>query len=341
MKAKARPDEILRQVEEDPGLRNPSGLVLARMACIRWTCLALLVAAATAAEPYHIEFDVTLVKARKPTPGKTGKFVVEVHPDWAPLGAAFQGHQRRNLERRALLPRRACMVQWGIPGTPAVAAKWKEDKILDDPVTQSNKRGTITFATSGKNSRTTQVFINFVDNANLDGMGFAPFGKVIKGMDVVDAIHAGYGEKPNQGQIQAAGNTYLKNFPYLSYINSAKIVTSWRGRATCSRRPSIPKVGVSISNTSYKWGILEVHGEQGQPGHVVLYHTRYSFSWSGVVSARLCHRGRARAVISDITEITSAEIIGLGYGRPVVECAPRQVVIGPTVATAIGAIIDD
>ena len=122
------------------------------------------------------------------------------------------------------------MVQWGIPGTPAVAAKWKEDKILDDPVTQSNKRGTITFATSGKNSRTTQVFINFVDNANLDGMGFAPFGKVIKGMDVIDAIHAGYGEKPNQGQIQAAGNTYLKKqFPNLSYINSAVLVEDSEG----------------------------------------------------------------------------------------------------------------
>ena len=135
------------------------------------------------------------------------------------------------------------MVQWGIPGTPAVAAKWKEDKILDDPVTQSNKRGTITFATSGKNSRTTQVFINFVDNANLDGMGFAPFGKVIKGMDVVDAIHAGYGEKPNQGQIQAAGNTYLKKqFPNLSYINSAVLVEDSEGlkdrtsTALCSSR---------------------------------------------------------------------------------------------------------
>ena len=228
MKAKARPDEILRQVEEDPGLRNPSGLVLARMACIRWTCLALLVAAATAAEPYHIEFDVTLVKARKPTPGKTGKFVVEVHPDWAPLGAQrFKEIINAEIWKDARFFRvvRGFMVQWGIPGDPAVAAKWKEDKILDDPVTQSNKRGTITFATSGKNSRTTQVFINFVDNANLDGMGFAPFGRVIKGMDVVDRIYAGHGESPNQGQIQAQGNTYLKkSFPELSYIKSVALV---------------------------------------------------------------------------------------------------------------------
>ena len=123
------------------------------------------------------------------------------------------------------------MVQWGIPGDPSVSAKWKEDKIMDDPVTQSNKRGTITFATSGKNSRTTQVFINFVDNANLDGMGFAPFGKVVEGMDVVDAIYTRSGEKPNQGEIQSHGNAYLnQQFPRLSYINSAKLVYGVAGK---------------------------------------------------------------------------------------------------------------
>ena len=108
-------------------------------------------------------------------------------------------------------------------------AAWGRGGLDVDPFGEKWK-GTITFATSGKNSRTTQVFINFVDNANLDGMGFAPFGKVIKGMDVVDAIHAGYGEKPNQGQIQAAGNTYLKKqFPNLSYINSAVLVEDSEG----------------------------------------------------------------------------------------------------------------
>lgn len=117
------------------------------------------------------------------------------------------------------------MVQWGIPGRPSVAAEWKQKKIKDDEVKQSNERGTITFATSGKDSRTTQVFINFVDNKNLDGMGFAPFGKVIKGMDVVDAIYSAHGESPDQGQIQAQGNTYLKkSFPALSYIKSATLV---------------------------------------------------------------------------------------------------------------------
>ena len=197
------------------------------------TPLALLVAAATAAEPFRVEIEVTLEKARSPTKARVGKFVVEVHPDWAPLGAErFKEIINAEIWAGARFFRvvRGFMVQWGIPGDPSVSAKWKEDKIMDDPVTQSNKRGTITFATSGKNSRTTQVFINFVDNANLDGMGFAPFGKVIKGMDVVDAIHAGYGEKPNQGQIQAAGNTYLKKqFPNLSYINSAVLVEDAEG----------------------------------------------------------------------------------------------------------------
>uniref|UniRef100_A0A7S2DKL8 peptidylprolyl isomerase n=1 Tax=Octactis speculum TaxID=3111310 RepID=A0A7S2DKL8_9STRA len=117
------------------------------------------------------------------------------------------------------------MVQWGIPGKPSIAAEWRDKKIKDDPVVKSNERGTITFATSGTDSRTTQVFINFVDNTNLDGMGFSPFGKVVKGMDVVDAIYAGHGETPNQGRIQAEGNRYLKKtFPKLSYITHAAIV---------------------------------------------------------------------------------------------------------------------
>merc|ERR1712066_907685 len=106
-----------------------------------------------------------------------------------------------------------------------VAAEWREKKIQDDKVTQSNKRGTITFATSGKNSRTTQVFINFVDNESLDGQGFAPFGKVISGMDVVDKIYSGHGQTPDQGQIQTAGNSHLKKqFPKLSYIKSARLI---------------------------------------------------------------------------------------------------------------------
>ncbi len=99
------------------------------------------------------------------------------------------------------------------------------DRLKDDPAKKSNRRGYITFATSGANSRTTQVFINFVDNAFLDSQGFSPFGEVIEGMDSVDKINAEYGESPDQGQINAGGNIYLNSqFPKLDYIKKATII---------------------------------------------------------------------------------------------------------------------
>lgn len=125
------------------------------------------------------------------------------------------------------------MCQFGIHGDPAVSAKWREANITDDPVKGSNTRGMITFATAGPNTRTTQLFINFANNGNLDGMGFSPFGKVVEGMAVVDKINGEYGEGapggmgPNQGRIQMEGNAYLKkDFPNLDYIKSASIVTA-------------------------------------------------------------------------------------------------------------------
>lgn len=108
---------------------------------------------------------------------------------------------------------------------PEVSAHWRNKHLIDDPVVQSNTRGTISFATSGKDSRTTQMFINFVDNTNLDGMGFSPFGRVVAGMDTVDQLYSGYGENPNQELIQNEGNKYLKRqFGKLSYIESVRIV---------------------------------------------------------------------------------------------------------------------
>ena len=123
------------------------------------------------------------------------------------------------------------MAQTGISGDPAVNTKWRDKGIQDDPVKESNKRGMVTFAMSGRpDSRTTQFFINFKDNANLDGMRFAPFGKV-RDMKTVDALYKGYGEGaprgmgPSQGRIQREGNTYLKKeFPKLDYILFAEIV---------------------------------------------------------------------------------------------------------------------
>jgi len=117
------------------------------------------------------------------------------------------------------------MAQFGINGDPKISAAWREARIQDDPVKQSNRRGFVTYAMAGPNTRTSQVFINFDDNSRLDGMGFAPFGRVTAGMEtVVDKIHSGYGESPNQGGIQAQGNTYLNaSFPKLDYIKKATI----------------------------------------------------------------------------------------------------------------------
>jgi cyclophilin family peptidyl-prolyl cis-trans isomerase len=127
------------------------------------------------------------------------------------------------------------MAQWGIGATPTKHREWSRKAIKDDAVKMSNSRGTITFATSGKDSRTTQLFVNFVDNKFLDKEGFAPVGRVIKGLDVIDSLYAGYGEGgkgdgldgkgPSQGRIVSEGNAYLDSvFPKLSYIISTTFV---------------------------------------------------------------------------------------------------------------------
>lgn len=118
------------------------------------------------------------------------------------------------------------MVQFGVNGDPTTNAMWSNNPISDDAVTQSNTRGYVTFAaTQFANSRTTQLFINFGNNAFLDAQNFAPFARVISGMDVVDGINAEYGESPNQQQIATEGNAYLDaSFPNLDHIISARIL---------------------------------------------------------------------------------------------------------------------
>jgi len=159
-----------------------------------------------------------------------GNFVVECDPSWAPLGAArFKEIVEQGVFENAKFFRvvPGFVVQFGIPADPAVSAKWTNATIKDDPVKQSNKRGAITFATGGKDTRTTQVFINYGDNSNLDALGFSPFGKVIEGMDVVEKIERKYGDAPTplQGQIEAKGNAFLdERFPGLDYIKKATIV---------------------------------------------------------------------------------------------------------------------
>ena len=116
------------------------------------------------------------------------------------------------------------MAQFGIAADPATTKAW-DVPIEDDPVKTSNVRGAVTFAqTSAPNSRSTQLFINFGDNSRLDSQRFAPFGKVVSGMENVDQIYSGYGEMPDQGQIESEGNAYLdKDFPRLDYIKTARI----------------------------------------------------------------------------------------------------------------------
>jgi peptidyl-prolyl cis-trans isomerase A (cyclophilin A) len=162
-----------------------------------------------------------------------GSFVIEVHRDWAPNGAdRFYNLVKNGFYDNARFFRvlQGFMVQFGINGDPNVARAWRDANIKDDPVKQSNQRGMLTFATAGPNTRTTQVFVNFGDNAGLDGQGFPPFGKVVSGMEVVESLYGGYGEGPpdgngpDQGRLQNQGNAYLeKAFPKLDFIKKATI----------------------------------------------------------------------------------------------------------------------
>lgn len=177
----------------------------------------------TAPKTYKVKFDTT-----------KGPFVVEVHRDWAPQGA----DRFYNLVKIGFFDDVAFfrnidgfMVQYGISGYPEVNEAWRMARIPDDPVKEKNTKGRLTFATSGPNSRTTQVFINHSDNTNLDAMGFAPIGEVVSGMEVVGKLYNGYGEGaprgrgPLQGRIQTEGNAYLRHsFSLLDYVQEASIV---------------------------------------------------------------------------------------------------------------------
>jgi len=162
-----------------------------------------------------------------------GVFVVEVTRAWAPRGAdRFYNLVKNGFYDNTRFFRviSGFMVQFGINGDPNIMARWRTAQISDDPVTQSNTKGMVTFAMAGPNTRTSQVFINFADNSRLDQSGFAPFGRVVSGMNVVEAINAEYGEGapngrgPNQSRIQSEGNAYLsKDFPRMDYIKKATI----------------------------------------------------------------------------------------------------------------------
>jgi len=160
-----------------------------------------------------------------------GVFVIEVHREWAPLGAdRFYNLVKNGFydDIRFFRVLDGFMAQFGMSGDPDIQKVWGRTNFMDDPVKQSNKRGFVTFAkSSAPNSRSTQVFINFVDNTNLDAQGFAPFGQVVEGMDtVVDKLYSGYGRQnvPDQQKITTEGNAYLnRDYPKLDYIKKGTI----------------------------------------------------------------------------------------------------------------------
>ncbi len=182
-----------------------------------------------------------------------GTFVIEVHRAWAPRGAdRFYNLVRNNFYDGIRFNRviAGFIVQWGVSGFPAVTRIWKARSIPDDPVRQSNTRGTISFAMTGPDTRTTQVYISLADNSRLDSQGFAPFGRIVDGMDVVDQLYSGYGENAGggvragrQGPIEEGGNAWLdREFPLLDHILDARIDPDHRSlhfshSATHARQP--------------------------------------------------------------------------------------------------------
>lgn len=169
-------------------------------------------------------FDVTFKTTK-------GTFVVSVHRTWAPVGAArfynlVKAHFYDDVRFFRVVPN--FVVQFGISPYPEVSKAWAHAFVPDDPHTVSNTRGTITFATAGANTRTTQVFVNLGDNRLLDERGFTPFGAVTNGMDVVDKLYSGYGDQPTamQPQMQNQGNAFLdKRFPKLDHIVTARVTS--------------------------------------------------------------------------------------------------------------------
>jgi peptidyl-prolyl cis-trans isomerase A (cyclophilin A) len=161
-----------------------------------------------------------------------GPVVVEIHRDWAPVGVdhfyslAKTGYYDGNRFFRVT----RAYAQFGINGNPQTSALWSTANLPDDPVKESNKKGTLTYAHLGANNRTTQLFFNRKDNKDLDKSGFAPIGKVVTGMEIIDSLYDSYGDMPPRGQgpdpskIEVQGNSYLEaHFPRLDYIKKVTI----------------------------------------------------------------------------------------------------------------------
>lgn len=175
-----------------------------------------------APETFSVNFDTS-----------KGPVVVEVHRDWAPIGVDhFYTLVKTGFFNDVRFHRvaRNFVVQFGINGNPQTNRLWSTAELPDDPVKEHNRKGTLTYATRGPNTRTTQLFFNLKDNLSLDAQGFAPIGMVTTGMDVVEGLYDSYGDMPPRGQgpdpglIETQGNEYLQSrFPRLDYIKKAVI----------------------------------------------------------------------------------------------------------------------
>ena len=174
---------------------------------------------ATAPDVFKAKFDTT-----------KGAFVIEVHRDWSPAGAdrfyaLVKNGYYDGVKFFRVIP--GFVVQWGIHGDPAIASRWLQSKIKDEPVKESNRRGYVTYAMGGPNTRSVQVFINLQDNSqSLDSQWFAPFGKIVEGMDVVEKLNGEYGDnlKNLQGRIAEEGNAFLEqHYPNLDAIKKATV----------------------------------------------------------------------------------------------------------------------
>jgi peptidyl-prolyl cis-trans isomerase A (cyclophilin A) len=227
---------------------------------------SVLMAAVAAVMPALVVAQVDLSKAKLKNPASftekapatfkakfdtsKGAFVITVHRDWSPLGAdrfynLVKHHFYDNASVFRVVP--GFVAQFGISSFPPVTAAWERTEIKDDTVTQSNKKGYVTFATAGPNTRTTQVFINLKDNAGLDSRGFAPFATIdAEGMKVADMFYDQYGDGAgiDQGQIEKQGKAYLdKSFPKLDTIKSAVITDPPPAAAPSAKPAAKPATG--------------------------------------------------------------------------------------------------
>lgn len=173
-----------------------------------------------APDTYEVELDTT-----------KGKAVIKVTRDWSPRGADRFYHLVKigYYDDVAFYRVTLDVAQFGIHGDPKVTAAWRQAYLMDEMVKQPNRKGMVTFARSTSDTRTTQIFINLKDNAaDFDDQGFAPFGEVIEGMDVIAKLENEHGERPQQGEspkrMMAEGNAFIKKeFPKLDYIREAKL----------------------------------------------------------------------------------------------------------------------